>query len=272
MGAHGTPTNLKAFDVNSVDGRMRARLIALAQRIRDEDAATKASPRGSPRARPLSARAALERSHGAPMASPRPVPQLSARPRQPERQAAPARPSSARNAPTGQVARRPGSPRAQSPRGAATPTARPWMPATKWHFPGGNDSSTWETTHDRDFVNFVGRHENLMDPDDWTPADIGVKTEDDRVREMMAMEPNEIRVMLRGRLQYSNVFFAKPVTDYYCQTESGKPSSTFHAAEPIPGLQGKAPWRRPVAHLPEAAPLGKSWAPPRRNTGRGLRC
>ena len=51
----------------------------------------------------------------------------------------------------------------------------------------------WMTTHDQDFVNHVGKHENLMDPDDWTPESIGIRTPATIEKEMLEMDPNLVK-------------------------------------------------------------------------------
>ena len=57
----------------------------------------------------------------------------------------------------------------------------------------------WATSHDSDFQNWVGRHENLMYDPNWTPA---MRTEPNlaqRDSEMMKLEPRAINRLLAER-------------------------------------------------------------------------
>lgn len=124
---------------------------------------------------------------------------------------------------------------------------------------GGN----WQTSHDEQFVNFVGMHENLMEPDDWTPADIGIETQAAREEKMLRMHsenPSEVRKLLKEKIRYhSNIFFSKPVEQGYCHTEM---NGGLAPAEPMnPRLKGKPAWRQPVPTSAEAAPVGRAYVP-----------
>jgi len=84
----------------------------------------------------------------------------------------------------------------------------------------------WTTSHQEFFVSFIGKHPNLMDPDDWrdtTGADgtgTNVKTPRERELELMAMDPGDMADELKKLTFYSNVFHTKPQTANYCAPEA----------------------------------------------------
>ena len=98
----------------------------------------------------------------------------------------------------------------------------------------------WATSHDSDFQNWVGRHENLMYDPNWTPA---MRTEPNlasRDAEMMKLDARAINRKLAERCArsppipcdpniscalslrstlYSNVFFVGKVDPLYCMSD-----------------------------------------------------
>ena len=83
-----------------------------------------------------------------------------------------------------------------------------------------------DVAHQEFFVSFIGKHPNLMDPDDWrdtTGADgtgTNVKTPRERELELMAMDPGDMADELKKLTFYSNVFHTKPQTANYCAPEA----------------------------------------------------
>jgi len=177
------------------------------------------------------------------------------------RPAPPMRPAPAYNGRA--TPRRPQSARMASPRtpqyaSSNKPFSPRATPMQAWQAPWVA-KHRWMTTHDQAFVNHVGNHPNLMDPDDWTPETAGIRTMASIEKDMLEMDPNVVRQMLTQKLVSSNIFFTKPVAEFYCLPETG--GGIFPAEKKTPrpaGAPQRPPWRRATTLIPEGAPMGKA--------------